>query len=815
VTIVGVGDGAGAAHMSQQPSPFAGEFLAGSGAAVYREAIALAAGSAAAALERPDSPGLVHGYAALKGSADSFRLDTVTGVGLPAALDEAVSLLAGNSAVVTHPAYLAHLHCAPTVSSLAAEVLISAFNQSLDSFDQAPAATAIEQQVIEYLCARIGYDSGADGTFTSGGTQSNLHGLLMARDLFAHRTLDWDIGALGLPPEARSWRLLCTRQAHFSARQALRILGLGAHAIVEVPTDTSGSMRADALADCISETKRAGLLPFGLFLTAGTTDYGAIDPLAQAIAIAHEHDIWTHVDACVGGCLAFSDTRRHLLRGIELADSVAIDFHKLLFQAISCSALLVRRSGSFNVVNDHADYLNPAGDADHDVLNLVGKSLQTTRRFDALKVFLTLRALGQQRIAAMIDASCAAAEAAARAVADYPGLVLSAPVTTNTVVVRWHHHALTEDECDDVNNTIRADLAASGRAIVGRSRAAGHQSIKLTFVNPLVTAALAAEVIADIADRGERIFRRRKRRRGQAETRAGDDAGHVVSRGGAAQQTRAGDDAGHVVSRGGAAHELHAGDDVGRLRAMRTKREQRTCSPELMCVERVRASDARFRWAKNVEYTIFGAENNFASESDVAAGEMVHYRTWERASEIFVSFPAESPEPAAVLRALRYDPELGLDSFSTLRDGRNYLVADGTSRDFIYPRWSAFFDDVAPERIAELATQGVRKKFRRAGMIEQIWHAFFGSLATEGVEFVTAALVVPLFEWYRLLLPERIHQIGEILPNYIGADSVPVVIDIGGSFVTDMVRTAGGKPGSLLAATAGLSLPLSEEERTG
>jgi L-2,4-diaminobutyrate decarboxylase len=734
--------------MSQEPSPFVGEFLAGSGAAVYREAITLAADSAATALERPDSPGLVNGYAALKESADRIRLDTLAGVGLPAALTEAVSLLVGTSAVVTHPAYLAHLHCAPTVSSLAAEVLISAFNQSLDSFDQAPAATAIEQRVIEYLCGRIGYGSGADGTFTSGGTQSNLHGLLMARDLFAREALGWNIGALGLPPEALSWRLLCTRQAHFSARQALRILGLGADAVVEVPTDGSGSLRPDALVECIDQTKRAGTPAFGLLLTAGTTDYGAIDPLAQAIAIAHEHDIWTHVDACVGGCLAFSNTHRHLLRGIEQADSVAIDFHKLLFQAISCSALLVRHGDSFDVLNDHADYLNPAEDADRDVVNLVGKSLQTTRRFDALKVFVTMRALGQQRIAAMIDATCAAAATAAQAVADYPNLVLSAPVTTNTVVVRWHHPALTEDECDDVNNAIRDYLADSGRAIVGRSRAAGHQSIKLTFVNPLVTAALAAEVIADIADRGERTF------------------------------------------------------------SLRERRGRRGMTKKLLCVERVRASDARFSWAKNVEYTIFGAENNFASESDVVAGEMVHYRTWERASEIFVSFPVESPElPAGVLRALRYDPELGLDSFSTLRDGRNYPVDEGITRDFLYPRWSAFFDGIAPQRIAELATQGVRKKYRRAGMIEQIWQAFFGSLASEGVEFVTAALVVPLFEWYRLLLPDRIHQIGDILPNYIGADSVPVVIDISGSFVTDAVRTIDGKPGSLLAATAGLSSP--------
>ncbi|MEW2478066.1 hypothetical protein AB0876_00580 [Mycobacterium sp. NPDC049093] len=199
----------------------------------------------------------------------------------------------------------------------------------------------------------------------------------------------------------------------------------------------------------------------------------------------------------------------------------------------------------------------------------------------------------------------------------------------------------------------------------------------------------------------------------------------------------------------------------------------------LLRVDRVRPGDARFNWAKSVEYRIFGLENDYASESDIEAGEMVHYRPWERSSEIFVGFSEDAGnEPVAVLRGLRVDAALGLDSFSTLRDGRNIL----------YPQWNSFFEDIAPERIAELASQGVRKKHRRVGMIEQIWQAFFGGLAADGVDYVTVALVVPLFEWYSQLLPTRIHQIGEIMPDYIGADSVPAVVDISGSFVADAAR---------------------------
>ena len=220
-------------------------------------------------------------------------------------------------------------------------------------------------------------------------------------------------------------------------------------------------------------------------------------------------------------------------------------------------------------------------------------------------------------------------------------------------------------------------------------------------------------------------------------------------------------------------------------------------------VDRLRADDERFGWAKTVEYEIFGAQNAFTSADDRAAGEMTHYRRWEQSSEFYVSFDDQAPHaPVAVLRALRWNPRLGLDSFSTLRDSRQFRAPDGSTRSFLHPTWDAFFANRDPRQIAELATQGVRKGRRRAGAMEQIWRAFFDDLVREGVELVTVALVVPLFEWYRELLGDRIHQIGDILPDYIGADSVPAVIDIDGSFIADTAREFDSGRGSLLAASA-------------
>ncbi|MEO1466030.1 MAG: pyridoxal-dependent decarboxylase, partial [Cyanobacteria bacterium J06633_1] len=135
-----------------------------------------------------------------------------------------------NSAIVSHPTCIAHLHCPPLLPSLAAEVLISASNQSMDSWDQSPAATLLEQQLINWLCNLFGYDAGCDGVFTSGGTQSNFMGLLLARDAFALHKLNWSIQQQGLPPEFPRFRIICSEVSHFTISQAASLLGLGQQA---------------------------------------------------------------------------------------------------------------------------------------------------------------------------------------------------------------------------------------------------------------------------------------------------------------------------------------------------------------------------------------------------------------------------------------------------------------------------------------------------------------------------------------------------------------------------------------------------------
>ncbi|RYJ07713.1 aspartate aminotransferase family protein [Halogeometricum borinquense] len=391
----------------------------------------------------------------------------------------------------------AHLQCPPMVPSLAAEVVLSALNQSMDSFDQAPAATVLEEQVIDDLTSLFGLGDGADGVFTSGGTQSNLQGLLLAREHYVAEVFDRSVRTSGLPPTAEKMRILTSEDAHFTVAQAAAQLGLGEDAVVTVPTGDAHQMDPDELADELARLKQANCHPFALVGTAGTTDFGSVDPLNDLADLADEHDLWFHVDAALGGALALSETHAGKLDGIERADSLTVDFHKLLYQPISCGVFLLSDGDKFELMGRNAAYLNPKSDQ---VSNLVSKSLQTTRRFDALKPYVAFRTLGREGMAALVDRTVTLADRAASLIRSDPGFELSCPPTINIVTFRYtperDHPARSPDEwADRINRRARDRLLASGCGVVARTEVDGCVHLKLTLMNPRTTVADIRELL--------------------------------------------------------------------------------------------------------------------------------------------------------------------------------------------------------------------------------------------------------------------------------------------------------------------------------
>ncbi|MCZ2836219.1 pyridoxal phosphate-dependent decarboxylase family protein [Modestobacter sp. VKM Ac-2985] len=434
--------------------------------------------------------------------------ELVAGVDLDAPLGDTFSALKETSrlylehAVWFHePGYVAHLNCPVAIPALAADLLASAVNTSVDTYDQSTTATLIERRLIAWAADRAGLGPDADGVFTSGGTQSNLHALLLARDE-ALAALPGGV----LAPGARL-RVLATDQAHFSVGKAARLLGLGADAVLPVATDARHRMDPAALRQVAAGVRAAGDVVMAVSVTAGTTDLGRIDPLSAVADVCAEIGAWLHVDAAYGGGLLVSRRRRDLLDGIERADSVTVDFHKTFFQPVASSAVLVRDAATLRHVTHHAAYLNPRGER---APNQVDRSLQTTRRFDALKLWVTLRAMGADAIGAAFDACLDLAVQVHEDLCADPDIEVHSEPTLSTVLFR--HRPLGPDgpldpaAADQLVAGIRERLFEEGEAVVARTVIDGRPWLKLTLLNPATTRADVRAVVELVRAAGEDLL---------------------------------------------------------------------------------------------------------------------------------------------------------------------------------------------------------------------------------------------------------------------------------------------------------------------
>ncbi|WMS86746.1 pyridoxal phosphate-dependent decarboxylase family protein [Pleionea litopenaei] len=399
-----------------------------------------------------------------------------------AALDELKELYLKDAVYFHNPNYMAHLNCPIVYPAIVAELILSAVNSSLDTWDQSAGATLIEQRLLDWTSECIRFGEAADGVFTSGGTQSNLMAMLIARDEFCRRKLNHDVKTNGLPSEFTKFKIFVSEASHFSLQKSAAILGLGYESIVSVPTDEHYRMNVAQLKAAIDNAREAGEIPVAVIATAGTTDFGSIDPLHEISKVAHREALWMHVDAAYGGGLLISNQYRDRIDGIELADSVTIDFHKTFFQPVSCGAFFVKNKKHLSCVTHHADYLNPLSQSQEGTPNLVNKSIQTTRRFDALKLWMSLRTIGAEQLGQYFDQVIELAQKVECAVRnDLEIEVLNKP-ELSAIVFRFLS-ANKQNLCT-INQEIRKQLFKDGQAIIAGTKVKGESYLKITLLNP-------------------------------------------------------------------------------------------------------------------------------------------------------------------------------------------------------------------------------------------------------------------------------------------------------------------------------------------
>ncbi|MEU3712537.1 pyridoxal phosphate-dependent decarboxylase family protein [Streptomyces catenulae] len=452
------------------------------------------------------------------------------GDGAHAALATLVRTLAAGAADPADPHCAAHLHCPPLAVAAAADLAASALNPSMDSWDQAPAASALEALATRELAALVfphaprrartpddtyAPADGPDALLTTGGTESNQLAVLLARE--AARTARHTTGEryaggarpaaaararagrvaggagaapvatlaplIGAPrgpvdepppapaPEAPALRIVCGANAHHSIHRAAWLLGLPAPVTVPTPGGVLDPAAVDA-----ALTRLHG--PVLLTATAGTTDSGALDPLPALADLAARHGARFHVDAAYGGALLFSDAHRALLAGLDRAHTVTLDLHKLGWQPVAAGLLAVPGTADLAPLDHRADYLNADDDTEAGLPDLLGRSLRTTRRPDILKAAVTLKALGRRGIGDLVDRTLAAAATLADLVEDHPHLELHSRPTLTTVLFR-------PTGVDDATvAAIRRTLLADGHAVLGRAATPTGLWLKATLLNP-------------------------------------------------------------------------------------------------------------------------------------------------------------------------------------------------------------------------------------------------------------------------------------------------------------------------------------------
>ncbi|RVU24347.1 lysine decarboxylase [Streptomyces antnestii] len=430
---------------------------------------------------------------------DAVDLDTPL-LDTTAALDELEEVYLRDAVYFHHPRYLAHLNCPVVIPAVLGEAVLSAVNSSLDTWDQSAGGTLIERKLIDWTTGRIGLGPAADGVFTSGGSQSNLQALLLARE-------ETKSGRGDHAERPTNMRVFASEVSHFSVKKSATLLGLGPDAVVTIPVDRDKRMQTVALARELERCRENGLTPMAVVATAGTTDFGSIDPLPEIAELCDRYGTWMHVDAAYGCGLLASVRNRHLLDGIERADSVTVDYHKSFFQPVSSSAVLVRDAATLRHATYHADYLNPRRMVTERIPNQVDKSLQTTRRFDALKLWMTLRVMGADGVGQLFDEVCDLAGRAWELLAADPRFDVVVEPRLSTLVFRHIPAGVTDPaEIDRANLYARKALFASGEAIVAGTRVGGRHYLKFTLLNPETTVDDISAVLDLIADHAEQYL---------------------------------------------------------------------------------------------------------------------------------------------------------------------------------------------------------------------------------------------------------------------------------------------------------------------
>jgi aromatic-L-amino-acid decarboxylase len=379
-----------------------------------------------------------------------------------------------------HPGFFAYFAITGSAPGILAELLTAALNVNAMLWKTSPAATELEQLALDWLRQLVGLSPGWFGITTDTASISSMLALAAARE----RRPDLEIRQRGMAgrTDVPTMRVYCSEHAHSSIDKAAIALGLGANNVVHIRSDADYRMRADALSDAIAADRARGMLPLAVVATVGTTSTTSIDPVPAIAEVCRTNDVWLHVDGAYAGVAAMVPELRHILAGVDQADSVVMNPHKWLFTPVDCSALYTRHpqvlKRAFALVPDYL--VTSVGD---EVVDFMNYGVQLGHRFRALKLWAVMRAFGSDALASVIRQHCALATKFAGWVRAQPHWQVVAPVPLSVVCFRYAAPDVSPETADSLNMAILDRVNCTGRVYLSHTKLGGRVILRLAIGN--------------------------------------------------------------------------------------------------------------------------------------------------------------------------------------------------------------------------------------------------------------------------------------------------------------------------------------------
>lgn len=414
------------------------------------------------------------------------------------ALLQEIERIQALSVATSHPLFMNQLYGHIHDMGLLGDMLSSGLNTSMATYEIAPLLTLIEKEVIAQLAREIGF-SQWDGLMTPGGSLSNLQAMLMAKDRRFPEARAQGVSCLP------ALRIFVSDQAHYSFLKFAQLLGLGQDAIVKVASQQRGAIDPAALKQAIESELAAGHVPLMIAATAGTTVSGVYDDLQALAQLAQHYQLWFHVDGSYGGSLLLSEATRPLLTGIEQADSVAWNPHKMLGVPFHCPALITRHKGALEAsLSTDASYLFH----DHETeFNLGQKSLHCGRRPEALKFWLSWQAYGRDGLSQRVAQMVTAARNFAQQVDAQTDCELLCPPEAPIVCFQYRPAGLKQEQVNALNQQIRERIFAEGKILLNYAHISGMTVLRCVISHPGFRPEHAQQILKAVRQTGQAILK--------------------------------------------------------------------------------------------------------------------------------------------------------------------------------------------------------------------------------------------------------------------------------------------------------------------